>query len=538
MRHLFRTLTSALLLIASTVHAGQQPDDKLRPGDGAVLLTVSVDYPTFANANGLPGNIPALTVERIGTGKAERFVLPNRLQGLQQSRAYAGSLPPGRYRIHDIMGSNCKLLCGDGGLSMPKNSDLAEFVVESGSVRYLGSVLVSVQAPVPPSKKWSTLWAYTKAPDAATGQRLLDGLYPELAKSVMGALQVGWEPNDGNADAARDRIRRTNSGLFEPSPFNADGFFFGALNGVIKRWNRQEGVRLIDTGSPFLIRSVLGLTDGQLLAGGEASTLLYSSDAGRSWRNVAGDLPYGIIMQIRSLGGDELVFSLQHGTNAALYRGKFGDTQWTKLGEWPMEFATWTGLPGMQPELQVQGRRIALTLPSKKGVFLDLDSGDTHAITPPGSIAFFTFSPDGVMRCTCFRSIAANPWESRDLGKTWIDSPLDRWMLLPVFRDALNGFSYKGALFSKSKMGVTITRDGGRTWTQQKPPTAEGGWWRPAYSADGSIMLLSGIALVNRDTVEQVHWSSDEGANWTLWSNEGKWLYEHVAGASAEPASN
>ena len=54
MRHLFRTLTSALLLIASTVHAGQQPDDKLRPGDGAVLLTVSVDYPTFANANGLP----------------------------------------------------------------------------------------------------------------------------------------------------------------------------------------------------------------------------------------------------------------------------------------------------------------------------------------------------------------------------------------------------------------------------------------------------------------------------------------------------
>jgi hypothetical protein len=537
MRHFLRAFAGALLLIASTVQAGPQPDDRLQPGEGAVLLTVSVDFPTFANTNGLPGMIPPLTVERVGEGKPQRYVLPNRLQGLQQSRAYAGSLPPGRYRIHDIMGNNCKLWCGDGGLSVPKAGDLADFVVEVGRVRYLGSVLASVQAPVPPSKKWSVLWAYTDAPDAATGQRLLDGLYPELAKSVSGELLTGWEPAEGAA-AARDRVRRINSGLFEPSAFGADGFYFGALNGVIKRWNRQEGVRLIDTGSPYLLRSVLGLPDGRLLAGGEASTLLYSSDAGRSWRDVAAGLPFGIVLQIRSLGGDELVFSLQQGANALLYRGRFGDSQWTKLGEWPMEFATWTGLPGMQPELQVQGHRIVLTLPSKKGVFLDLDSGETHAITLPGSLAFFTFTPDGVMRCTCFRSIAANPWESRDLGKTWSDSPLDRWMLLPVFRDAQNGFSYKGALFSKSKMGVMTTRDGGKTWTQQKPPTAGGGWWRPAYSADGSVMLLSGIALVNRDTVEQVHWSTDEGASWTMWSNEGKWLHERDAGAGAEPASN
>src|SRR5205085_10467931 len=118
----------------------------------------------------------------------------------------------------------------------------------------------------------------------------------------------------------------------------------------------------------------------------------------------------------------------------------------------------------------------------------DLDSGDTHDITPPGSIGLFSFSADGVMRCTCIRSIAANPWDSHDFGRTWTDSPIDRWMLLPVFRDADVGFSFKGALFSKKNTAVMQTHDGGKTWTPSTPPTA-GGWWRPAYSADGSVML-------------------------------------------------
>jgi hypothetical protein len=381
-----------------------------------------------------------------------------------------------------------------------------------------------VQGPVPPSKKWTVWWAYNEKPDALVGQRLLAGLYPELAAAAQGRFSAGWEPGDiAKIDAARERIRRINSGLFDPSAYGSDGFFFGAQNGVIKRWNRNEGVRLIDTGSPFLLRTVLHGSGGHMLAGGEASTLIASNDDGLTWTDASAGLPYGIVLQIRSLGGDELVFSMQVGKSAAIYRGKLGEAQWTKVGEWPMEFAFWTGLPGAQPVLQVQGHKLALTLPSRSGVFLDLDSGETHAITPPGSLGFFSYTADGVMRCTCMRTIAANPWESHDLGRTWVDSPIDRWMLLPVFRDAQTAFSFKGALFSKKKAGVMTSHDGGKTWTQSKGP-GDGGWWLPNYSADGSVMLLSGIAIVNKDAVEQVHWSADEGATWTPWVNEGVWL--------------
>lgn len=522
MKHFF----ALFLLLSSPALSAMQPDDRLDPGQGAVLLTVSVDYPSLQNVNALPGLVPPLTVERIGAAKPERFILPFRLDGLQQTRAYAGSLPPGRYRIHDLLGGDCRLWCGDGGISVPKAGDLADFVIEAGRVRYLGSVMVSVRSPVPPAKEWQVFWAHTETPDAGIGQRLLSQLYPQLGAANTQVLDIGWEPHVGTTSPqlARENIRRANSGLYEPSPFGKDGLLFGALNGVVKRWNRAEGVRLLDTGSPYLIRGVLRSEDGKLLAGGEASTLLSSDDDGRSWKDASAGLPWGIVLQIKSLGGDELLFSLQHGKSVSLYRGGFADLSWSKVGEWPLEFATWTGLPGAQPEMQLQGRKVALTLPSKKGVFVDLDSGATHDITPPGSLANFTYTADGVMRCTCFRSIAANPWESRDLGKTWVDSPLDRWMVLPAFRDARHGFSYKGALFSKKKTGVMLTRDGGATWTQ-RPPMTDPGVWRPTYSADGSLMFFSGIAFRKGEAIEELHWSADEGATWTPWVHQGLWAY-------------
>jgi hypothetical protein len=278
-----------------------------------------------------------------------------------------------------------------------------------------------------------------------------------------------------------------------------------------------------------------------MLAGGEAGTLLQSADDGRTWTDASAGLPFGIIVQAKSIGADELVFSLLHGKSVSLYRGRLGDARWEKLGEYPLAFKFWTGLPGMYPELQVQGRRVALTLPSKSGVFLDLDSGETHTISPPGSIASFVYSADGVMRCTCFRSIAANPWESRDLGRTWTDSPLDRWLGMPAWRNAQEAFSYKGAMWSAKKAGVVITRDGGQTWTQSPGPPF-GMWWRPAYSADGSVMLLTGLANVERKLEEQAHVSLDGGATWQQWTtpgtapaaSPGPWLHKAVL---APPAS-
>ena len=44
------------------------------------------------------------------------------------------------------------------------------------------------------------------------------------------------------------------------------------------------------------------------------------------------------------------------------------------------------------PALLVQGRAAVLTLPSKKAVYLDFDSGQSHPIVLPGSIGNMSFS--------------------------------------------------------------------------------------------------------------------------------------------------
>jgi hypothetical protein len=517
----------------STPHAyAIQPDDELKPGEGAVLVTVSVDYPTLLNENGIVASlVPELTVERVDSGKV--YSLDKRLDGLQATRAYAGSLPPGHYRIASIVGRDA--------FGAPTAGSLPEFAIDAGKVRYLGTVLVAGHRSVKPSKEWIVYWAYTDAPDPVIGQRLLDGLYPELgrAAAASGGMEIGWQPDArGPAAAAADRdgIRRSNSGMFDVSPYGRDGFLFGANNGVVKRWTRGDGVRLLDTGSPFLVRTVFDGGQGRLLAGGEASTLRFSGDDGRSWRDVATGLPYGIVLDVASMVGDDVLILLQRGDSAELYRGRLGDASWTRVGGWPMEFKFWSGVPGEQPELLVQGHGVVVTLPSKQAVFLDLDTGATHAITAPGSIAEANWGPDGALRCTCAHP-GWKPFESHDLGKTWTESTFNRWMVPPVFRDARNGFSFRNAFAHRKDASVVLTHDGGATWTDTGTPApilvgfgqTLWGQWQPAYSADGAVLVLVGLLMIDKKTVEHGFWSADEGKSWGVITNEGKWVVEPVA---------
>ena len=476
MNHLVRAVLGALLLFALNAHAKKPGQDTLLPGQGAVLLTVSVDYPNAGNANAFGHLIPALELERVDGGEPRKVQLQPALAGLQVGRGYGGAMAPGRYRVASLCGS-----CGDW-LEPQAGEDLPEFTVVAGQTSFLGTVMVSAVRTAEKKKPWKLRWAWNAQPDAHIGARLLQGLYPGLAGATTLSLD-GWQGTpEAAAKAAEIRlaIKTGTAGLVEPSPHGASGFHFGANNGVIKRWTPGAGLQLIDTGSPFHLRSVVAGSQGQLMAGGEAGTLLYSADDGRTWTDVAGELPYGLVVQVKSVGDDEVVFTLLHGETVSLYRGRLGENRWERLAEQALEFKFWTGLPGMYPDLHVRGRSLALTLPSKKAMYLDLDSGERHGFDLPGSVQAFSFSADGVMRCRCARSIAVNPWESRDLGRTWTASSLDRFMLLPVFRNESVGYTYKGAWLDPKSPRIFTTQDGARTMTKSAhlPPGGHAGLFR------------------------------------------------------------
>jgi hypothetical protein len=115
MNHYARAVLGATLLLAATTATAAKPrsDKAIAPGEGAVLMTVAVDYPSAIVINAAaPQLIPNLSVEKLDDPSHPRYQLEPRLDGLASARAYAGSLPPGRYRIRDLMGDDCRMLCG------------------------------------------------------------------------------------------------------------------------------------------------------------------------------------------------------------------------------------------------------------------------------------------------------------------------------------------------------------------------------------------------------------------------------------------
>jgi photosystem II stability/assembly factor-like uncharacterized protein len=527
MNQISRAALGAILLLAATAAVAAKPrsDKAIAPGEGAVLMTVAVDYPSAIVINAAaPQLIPNLSVEKVDDPAHPRYQLEPRLEGLSSARAYAGSLPPGRYRVRDLMGDTCKLMCGPGKWY---ENDLAEFDVVAGEVTWLGSIMTRFE-PKLPGKDYKIAWAYEDEPSLALGQRLLDGLYPELA-AAKPTLARHWLPFAKGTQAAaeaRAHMHSEPSGQNEFSFWGEDGFCFGAQHGIAKCWSRSSGYQALDTGNPYVLRSVVRHADGRILAGGEASTLLYSGDDGAHWSDAGASLPWGVVAQVEDIGNDEVMFTLVAGKSVHLYRGSIATREWKQVGEYPLAFAFWTGLPGAYPALLVQGRAAVLTLPSKNAMYIDLDGEDTHPATPPGSIGNMTFTADGVLRCSCARSIAVNPWESADQGRTWRDSPLDRWMVLPVFRNAQEGFSFKGAWLNAKNVAVMATSDGGKTWSSPGPPPALG-WWTPAYTHDGSVMVLAGMAMhYKKYAVEEFNVSTDGGKSWQRASRLPAWLPE------------
>jgi photosystem II stability/assembly factor-like uncharacterized protein len=153
----------------------------------------------------------------------------------------------------------------------------------------------------------------------------------------------------------------------------------------------------------------------------------------------------------------------------------------------------------------------------------------------PGSYFQVAFDRDRVLRCRCARSIITNPWESRDLGRTWQAAEgIDRWMMLPVFRDGNRGFTYIGALFSQNKSGVMATEDGGRTWTKiASGEDLQAG--EPFYSADGSVMLLVGTTAMANWSFENQYFSRDGGTTWRRLSSRRRWAFPDEPAPSTSP---
>jgi hypothetical protein len=522
---------------AGVLQAKDLPIESIANGNGTVLFQFSNDFPVLYTG----AYAPQISVTRAdGDGKTLHY-LQGGTPGFRTTQSYLGALPPGRYRFVDFQAVPCKILCP--GALLPPPSNLPEFEIAAGRIRYLGTLGLAMlsngyQTQVADFRKY---WSWTHTPAAGESLRMLRA-YPAMS-AYTDRVDNGWTGTDtATQTGLRWQLKTLSYGMFGASDYGDDGFYFGSHNGMVKRFRPGSAIELMDTGHDFMVTSVRELAPGQLFTTAEAGLLHYSSDHGKTWQDRSAGIDYGIAANAVVLGEDEVAFTLQKGDTVQLYRGAPSTGSWRKIAEFPLVFATWTGLPGAQPELFHHNGTLVLTLPSRKIAVIDLATGTSALRDPPGSISTAKLSADGVLRCACAKSIAISPYESRDYGQTWAPASFSRFLNLPEFHDALNGFSYQGAVFSAKKTGLSFTRDGGKTWDFNNYPDLGQAWWQPSYSRNGKVLLLYSVSNFGTTAFQVLKTSVDGGKSWQPVTRRLGWLYppgpppsKYISPAPPEP---
>jgi hypothetical protein len=153
-------------------------------------------------------------------------------------------------------------------------------------------------------------------------------------------------------------------------------------------------------------------------------------------------------------------------------------------------------------------KRLMFAIPSGKSFLLDTATYSRSEFEFPGGPINVGLSGDDVLRCRCNRSgMWVSTWQSRDGGKTWQDSALERRMPLPHFTDKSTGFG-------TNVYSLTRSLDGGKTWNDTLVQTAQPYWPFIMQPYEMRYIAAGGKRMLATDTLERMLSSEDSGVTW------------------------
>lgn len=474
---LLRIALLTLALVLGGCASVEVRDTKIKSAsDGAVVIRV---LPNVQSSSQFFKNWQSLTLARLpqaGEGSEVTYAVSPKMDAASRSAIYAGTLPPGQYRFVQFSAQQCGAVCVSSSLTVgPKFS---RFEVKPGQITDLG---VLVQTDIPDASRRAAL-THEAAGEQTLSPELITQVLPDLLPMVS-RPRLSWIAESVPAPMAsmQKAAIELSHGFVSPRETEDGAFLYGTANGVVGRWKPGASHQSFDIGERVSVDSVLVLPDSRWMAAGEFSTVKVSGDRGRTWQSVRGNLPLGLVVDL-NLWRDKVLLTLTHGQFVKVYSAPAGSDQWKLVAEHTTDVNWFFDLQGVRPQSFLVGDALVTTIPGRQLSVLDLPSGRAELRKLPGAVQMFSASADGVLRCRCISVIKVDPYESSDLGKTWVESSASRFMMMPAFRDKLNGVAFKGGFMSPSKF--TYTRDGGASWVETtEAPYA---FQQLFYSRDGS----------------------------------------------------
>jgi hypothetical protein len=438
-------------------------------------------------------------VQRIdGETRGEKFFVAMSDLGAMGSATYFGALPEGRYEITSFSSQQCGLMCIKSTLSL--GTDTFRFDVEKGKITYLGGVIYQRV-----SETKSRLIA-SGSIDKDNFQTWLKTYYPAVASMPI------REKSQNEDFVAKNNTYRSvqdsSAGFLNPVTLKNGDVLFNTLSGSIRQFSWPSGVKPLNTGVNSRANAVLPITDKYWLVGGDFGEIRFTMDAGASWQEVKLNLPYGAIRALYKGKNDEIMVFIQQKQKLNIYVGNLERNEWSLYSSKDFKFDVWKG--GLTSPLIVphtKSNRIMVALPSAPAFIIDTE---TYAITDfefPGAVMNAGLSGDDVIRCRCNKSgLWVSTWESRDLGKTWKDSDLDRTLPLPQFKDKIIGLNAE-------KFDVQLTTDGGAKW--EKVYQQDRQYWPFLFLPYTlSFVYIDDHRVIATDSLYEIIASEDTGKTW------------------------
>lgn len=434
----------------TSVPVPQQADE------GAVVVRL---LPNTQSASQFMKNWENIVVEQ-DSGKTgepgKQYALKPDLTATSRSAVYVGALPPGRYRFVRFSSQSCGAACISESITV--NDTFSRFDIRPQQLTDLG---VIIQTPGMQNRRF--MLAHVESDDKQLVDELVRDLAPALAP-MLDKPRLGWRADSVPAQMpllAR-HAKAASHGFVQPQEAAPGFFIFGTADGVVGGWNAsQRTTTQFDLGTHRSIDTVLVTKNGAWLAGGEFSLLAQSDDQGRTWHSIRGNLPLGLVTDIHEWHG-EIIVTMLRGNDVRVFAAETDSARWRMLGQYKMDVNFFFDIPGVRPRSLLMEDQLVTLVPARKLAVLDLAMETAEQRDLPGAVQQLSASEDKVLRCKCSGGIAVNPWESRDMGKTWQPAALSRYIQQPAFRDRLHGVAFESAVFSSAKLVRTV--DGGKTW--------------------------------------------------------------------------
>lgn len=440
-----------LLLIQScTTNATVTDISQIPNSNGLVIFKMSADSDNV----GLFKYWQKLAVKSTDKTQTTTHFIGFSEKGYSRSGVYFGSLPAGEYRFENFSSQICGYGCTSSTLDVSDN--LGTFIVKSNTITDLGHVIYKGVS------KNRSLVAYGKSKDNWVST-YINKFYSEIPKSFHSNAMLGWKNHNEKMAELYTTLKAQSSGLLKPVEASNGVVLFGSYLGSVRVWTPGKGVKSFDTGAQGSIESIAELKRGNWLAGSENGQILESNDNGKSWGKIDNTFLGSGVLGL-NVFKEKVFATVVNEKEASIYYRSLDQNNWKFLSKHPYKFSFWTGVL-RQPDTIAYKNYLVTILPSKSLFVTDMETLISTEKEFPGSVYSFVLSNDGVIRTFLTTGLFPKPYESHDLGNTWIESTHIKYMYYPHFKDMNNGY---GLSIVPTRSGPTsqlnVTADGGKTW--------------------------------------------------------------------------